>query len=132
MNEIELMCGVVAKAEKNKIVFYADRTEHFGHHKFSKEYTDSEWHAILTDLIYMTAAVWPNIKPKEATGSGSDFEEYYDKELDNDAWMSIYNKSISISAIDGDHERIYVITKRKSFDFLNTLLKRIIECEEEQ
>lgn len=129
MREVELMFAVKAKAEKNRIVFYTDRNEYPEKFKFKEDYTDSEWVEILKELLEMANEVWPDIKPREATGHGSDFEEYYDKELDCDGWMSIFNKHISINAPNKDHERIYAITKRKAADFVNTLLKRITELE---
>lgn len=129
MVERELFDGVTLRTEKNKIVFYADRDEYPDKDRFRRKYTDEGWKYILELLLEITKEVWPDLKPKEATGIGSDFEEYYDKEIDLDGSMSLFNKELFIHAPSQKHPRIYAITKRKGSDFINTLLKRLAELE---
>lgn len=131
MIELELFDGVIVRAEKNKIVFLADRDEYPEKDRFRRKYSAIGWEYILGVLLEIVKEVWPDLKPKEATGHGSDFEEYYDKELDLDGSMTLYNNELFIHAPSKHHERIYVIPKRKAADFLNTLNKRIGQAQEE-
>ncbi|PAD46690.1 hypothetical protein [Shouchella clausii] len=66
---------------------------------------------------------WGNLKPKEASSLGADYYEYYDKELDNNGYLSIKGKEIHFERPQKDHRRVYKFNKRKMESFLFDLEK---------
>lgn len=70
--------------------------------------------------------IWKNFMPKEATSFSSDYDEYYDKQYDNNGYLSIDgNKAITVTACWNAENRLYQFSKAKLQSFVYDCLKRI-------
>lgn len=69
---------------------------------------------------------WKNFNPKEATSFSSDYDEYYDKEYDNNGYLSVDgNRVVTVTACWNAENRLYQFSKAKLQSFVHDCLKRI-------
>lgn len=69
--------------------------------------------------------IWSNFAPKDATSEASDYYEYYDKELDNNGYLSICKNCISVEGPQNTTGRIYQFNKAKMQCFIYDLRKLV-------
>ena len=64
--------------------------------------------------------IWKNFTPKEANSTGSDYSEYYDREYDNNGYLSLNksNSSITVTACWNSRNRLYQFNKAKLQSFI--------------
>lgn len=70
---------------------------------------------------------WADITPKDADSLGSDYAEYYDRELDNNGYLAILKDGLCIERPTSDHLRMYKFNKRKMESFLYDLRLKVGE-----
>lgn len=65
-------------------------------------------------------SIWSNFKPKEANSISSDYDEYYDREYDNNGYLSLNqsNKMITVTACWNSETRLYQFSKAKLQSFI--------------
>lgn len=80
---------------------------------------------IYDTLNEMGILIWKEITPKEATSEGSDYFEYYDKELDNNGYLEIFSNSLIIERPSVQSKRLYKFNKSKFQSFIYDLEKTI-------
>ena len=74
---------------------------------------------------------WSNFKPRAADSMGADYDEYYDREFDNEGSLSIGESTIRMEGpyaqpkSNGEIVRLYKFNKRKFESFLYDLNKAI-------
>ncbi|KEI94965.1 hypothetical protein [Clostridium botulinum] len=68
---------------------------------------------------------WSNVTPKECNSFGSDYEEYYDRKLDNNGFISIYPNSIRVQRPSLESNKLYQFNKRKLESFIYDFRKAI-------
>lgn len=68
---------------------------------------------------------WSNVKPKECNSFGSDYEEYYDRKLDDNGFISIYPNSIRVQRPSLESNKLYQFNKRKLESFIYDFRKLI-------
>ena len=73
----------------------------------------------------LACSVWKDLNPKEATSYGSDYWEYYDRELDNNGYLSIKNGEMEfeLPAYHLGNIRCYKFNKAKVQSFIYDLEK---------
>ena len=71
-------------------------------------------------VFSLAEEVWPDIKPLEAKSEASDYYEYYDKEYDNNGYLTLNptEKSINVTQVAYCESRVYKFNKRKMQSFL--------------
>jgi len=69
---------------------------------------------------------WNDIAPKETDSLGSDYYEYYDRELDNNGYLSVRNNTLSLSRPALESTKLYQFNKRKMESFIYDF-KRLID-----
>jgi len=116
--EVEITDGLLVCGEKNRIVFKIDRDEHPDQFKIERTYNNVGICHIAGALEEVILDVWPGLEPKAATSLASDCTEYYDKELDNNGYLTLCGNRFGIDAPTKDHERAFVLNKRKAQDLL--------------
>lgn len=70
---------------------------------------------------------WTDVKPKEAYSFGSDYYEYYDKELDNNGYLRIKENTLNLERPSLDSKRFYQFNKKKIESFLYDFKKLVKE-----
>lgn len=78
----------------------------------------SEWG---TKFKLACEEAWPGIKPKEVRSAGSDYEEIYVKEKDNNAYFGLGAVEITISRWWDNDDLIYEFTVAKAAGLLYDL-----------
>ena len=68
---------------------------------------------------------WDNFNPKEANSFSSDYYEYYDKQFDNNGYISIDEHSLNIERPVEGKERCYQFNKAKMQSFMFDLLNGV-------
>ena len=124
--EIELFDGVYVCAEKNRVVSKIDRDVYPDKFGAKQRYMKCGIEYITDMLEAVIHEVWPGLEPKEATGLGSDCTEYYDKELDNNGYLTLNSRTFGVEGPSKESERAFVLNKRKAQDLLDTI-KRLRE-----
>ncbi|MGR6760376.1 hypothetical protein [Paenibacillus polymyxa] len=73
----------------------------------------------LYNYIKMIAnEAWTNLSPKEANSLGSDYYEYYDKELDTNGYLRIGKNTIVIDRPALNGLKLYQFNKKKMESFI--------------
>lgn len=90
------------------------------------EFSKNEFDEIKQSIIDGANNIWKNLKPRVADSFSSDYDEWYDKEVDNEASLVIKPKmyTIDVSAPFGRKStRLYRFNKRKMESFIFDLNK---------
>jgi len=116
--EVEITDGLFVCGEKNRVVFKIDRDEYPDQHKIGRTYNNVGICHVAGVLEEIILDVWPGLEPKAATGLASDCTEYYDKELDSNGYLTLHGNNFGIDAPTRNHERAFVLNKRKAQDLL--------------
>ena len=89
------------------------------------KFTKREFFVFYKQLLEMAKDIWPDLTLKDVTSAGNDYEEYYDKELDNDGSASIDDDGIYFRppAPHLESNRLYRFTKAKIQTYLFDLQK---------
>lgn len=90
--------------------------------KMDQEMFDSYY----KQLFVLANSIWKDLELREVTGFGNDYQEYYDKELDNDGSAAIDVNGIYFypPAPHLKSNRLYRFTKKKIETYLYDLKKR--------
>ena len=120
--EDPILC--VAKKGKS-LVFTNESTNPYAekvYFKLSKDQFDTFY----SNLFQMAKEVWGDIELKDVTGLGNDYDEYYDKELDNEGGAKIDSNGIYFfpPAPHLESNRLYRFTKTKIQTYLYDLKKQ--------
>lgn len=84
------------------------------------EFSKKDFQIFYNQLLEMAQEIWPDLQLREATSFGNDYEEYYDRELDNDgsAWVGDCVLSFRPPAPHLESDRLYRFTKTKMQTYL--------------
>ncbi|MDK1672846.1 hypothetical protein QOK74_08170 [Staphylococcus saprophyticus] len=91
---------------------------------------EMEFQLFLLELNEVALAIWKEkFVPKEVTGMGNDFFEYYDRKCDNNGYLAIakdngiYTIKIERPCLESDY--FYILNKAKAQTFVNDCFKLI-------
>lgn len=95
---------------------------------FSKE----TFKELLGYLEIIAQEVWRDFEPKEADSIRADYDEYYDREFDNNGYLKITGEYLSVEAPNqlkenGSCIRLYKFSKRKFESFIYDFRKKVME-----
>lgn len=119
-----------AKTDIDKPNSYGDKHKEFiDIHELHKlfEFTQEEFERFVAHCQSIATDSWKNFEPKDATSEGSDYDDYYDRDFDNNGSLSVYNGIVSIQGpytqlkSDGDIIRLIKFKKRTFESFVYDL-----------
>jgi hypothetical protein len=113
-NGIEL----IVKNRKSAVIFEILGLEHY---QANLEFAPLEFENFIVHLEDVSNKAWNNFAPKEADSLGSDYYEYYDKEFDNNGYLTVRDDWIFIERPTLDSPRFYKFNKRKMESFIYDL-----------
>lgn len=120
-------CGVlIIVSAGNNIIFFTDDDDTEGR-DFIFNFDSVDFKLLYVYLSNLSFMKWPGFTPKNATSMSSDYDEYYDKELDNNGYMTIKKNRLDIARPSPDNTRLYVFTKATMQSFLFDMEKRLAE-----
>lgn len=117
--------GLVIKNRKSAVIFEIDQGHNIAGHKFSLKFTSETFKELLEHIETVSNKSWSNIIPKEANSMGADYWEYYDREFDNNGYLSIRNNVLSIKRPWLDSNKLYQFNKRKMESFIYDFRKLV-------
>lgn len=113
------------KYSKTKVVLEVDLNE--GEEpRFKFEFSEGDFSAFASFMELISREIWATFMPKEASSQASDYDEYYDKDFDNNGYLSIGENCIYIEGPHTTTGRLYQFNKAKMQSFIFDLRKRII------
>lgn len=88
-------------------------------------FTPDIFHDIIETLTTDASHIWKNFTPRVAESLGSDYDEYYDRKLDNNGYLSISvtHHSITCTRPLDTSSKLYQLNKRKTESLLYDLTK---------
>ncbi|MER2061459.1 MAG: hypothetical protein ABS894_00860 [Aerococcus urinaeequi] len=111
-------CGVlIVVSAGNNIIFFTDDDD-TEDRDFIFNFDSVDFKSLYVYLTNLSFMKWPGFFPKIANSSSSDYDEYYDKELDNNGYMEIRKNRLDIARPSPESTRLYVFTKAKMQSFL--------------
>lgn len=109
---------LIVKSRKSAVIFELDPEQNLEDNYLLFEFQPNDFSELITYLETISNESWSNVTPKEATSSGSDYWEYYDKELDNNGYLSLKKNALQIGKPFPTSTKLYQFNKRKMEAFL--------------
>jgi hypothetical protein len=115
-NSIDL----IVKSRKSAVFF---EVENHKHYQCLIEFTKEGFEEFVKYIEEIANKSWGGLIPKEANSLGADYYEYYDKELDNNGYLTVRDYWLLLERPFLDSSRFYKFNKRKMESFLYDLKK---------
>lgn len=114
---------LIVTNRKSAVVFEMDQSQTGGKYKFALEFKQEEFEELLRHIKSISNDSWKDLIPKKADSIGADYWEYYDRELDNNGYLSIKKNTLLIERPTLESGRMYKFNKKKMESF-------IYDCDE--
>lgn len=97
---------------------------------FNFFFTEEVFHDLISYIMSMANKTWDALTPREAMSCASDYDEYYDRKLDNNGYFSFSEKnySIHITRPTISNLKMYQFNRRK----MESLMFDINRCMPER
>lgn len=79
-------------------------------------------------LMDAAGKAWSEIQLKECNSLGSDYEEYYDKKLDNNGYLHLFKNKLELERVSLYSNKLYQFNKAKIQSFLYDFKKILESC----
>lgn len=119
INGLEL----IIKNRKSAVIFEINKTQVNKNYKFDFQFSKEVLSDLLEYIETIAVKSWGSLEPKESDSMGTDYYEYFDKELDNNGYLSIRNNSLFIERPSLESEKLYQFNKKKMESFIFDLRK---------
>lgn len=104
--------------QKSSIIFEIGNENDMQKYRFRLEFDINEFDNLLKHLENISSEIWKNFRPKEANTMSADYDEYYDKELDNNGYLRIQKNVLFIEKPSKESNRLYKFSKGKMESFI--------------
>lgn len=111
---------------RSAVIFEIGNNKEEGKFDFSLKFNFDTFKELFEHLKEVSEKSWNDITPKEADSPGADYEEYYDRQFDNNGWLSIKKDILEISRPTLESNKLYQFNKRKMESFLYDF-KKVLE-----
>lgn len=109
---------LIVKSRKSAVIFELHEEQNSPEEKSLFQFTEDGFNELISYLETISNESWNNVTPKEATSSGSDYWEYYDRELDNNGFLSLCKNGLQVRKPFSTSTKLYQFNKRKMEAFL--------------
>jgi len=113
--------GLVVKHRKSAVILELGEENNTDYRFVVHFNTPEEFNEFFSYMHEAASEVWPSHTPKQATSDGADYWEYYDREMDNNGYLTLYREKLCIERPSLDNKRVYQFNKRKMESFLYDL-----------
>lgn len=115
---------LIVKHKKSTIILEVDLNE--GEKPvFRFGFSEGDFKVFVNCMETIAYEIWSNFTPKDATSEASDYYEYYDKQFDNNGYLSILENGIRLEGPHTTSGRLYQFNKAKMQSFIFDLKKQI-------
>lgn len=119
---------LIIKSRKSAVIFEMNPAQLNGKHAVDFDFDRAVFESLVTHIETVAYESWwtPTFGPKEAQSAGADYDEYYDRELDNNGSLSLRGITFRMNRPALDNVRLYQFNKRKMESFLYDLKKIVV------
>jgi hypothetical protein len=114
LNDLDL----IVTHRKSAVIFEMAQNQSNEKYKFSFEFTPDDFDELLKYIETISNNSWVNLNPKEADSLGADYYEYYDRELDNNGYLTIKKNVLLIERPALESGKLYQFNKKKMESFI--------------
>lgn len=115
---------LVVKHRRSAVILELGNRPHDRQYRHRFQFDSDTWKELTAYLEAAANDAWKNLVPKEADSEGADYYEYYDKEHDNNGYLSLHPNSLHLERPVLEDTRLYQFNKRKMESFLFDLQKQ--------
>ena len=116
---------LIIKNRKSAVIFEMNHNQMNNKHNVVFEFEPKDFVELLNYIETISNDSWANLTPKEANSLVADYYEYYDKELDNNGYLSIRENTLIIDRPSLESNKLYQFNKRKMESFIYDFKKII-------
>ncbi|MGG1650484.1 hypothetical protein ABHN03_16830 [Paenibacillus sp. NRS-1775] len=109
---------LIIKHRKSAVIFEMNRNQINNKYKVTYNFELKDFVELYNYIKMIANEAWTNLSPKEADSLGSDYYEYYDKELDTNGYLRIGKNTIYIDRPTLDGHKLYQFNKKKMESFI--------------
>jgi hypothetical protein len=117
--------NLIIKSKKSAIIFEVEGNKDEKKYKFIFEFKPHVFKYLFEYIESEARMCWSGLELKEAYSFSSDYNEYYDKELDSEGYMYIRDNSLEIERPALESVRLYKFDKKKIQSFLYDFHKKL-------
>lgn len=124
INGLEL----VIKNRKSAVIFEIKEQEQSNNdYRFLFNFTKDDFNKLLKYIENIAYESWANLVPKEADSIGTDYCEYYDKDLDNNGCLTIEYNRLCIERPSLESKKLYQFNKKKMESFIYDFRRKLCQ-----
>lgn len=109
---------LIVANRKSAVIFELGDNNKGDEFRFSFTFDSDTFKELFEYLKEVSNKSWNNIKPREANSLGADYDEYYDRQLDNNGCLVIKENMLLIERPALESNKLYQFNKRKMESFL--------------
>lgn len=115
--------GMTLNVKHRKSAVFLELTEESKDRRFNFDFDKKTFKEFCDYIKQISNESWVNVNPKEAFSCGSDYDEFYDRETDNNGYLSIRKsvKGLSIERPSLESLLLYKFNKTKMESFIYDL-----------
>ncbi|AMQ66561.1 hypothetical protein BH753_gp079 [Bacillus phage Shbh1] len=117
---------LIIKSRKSAVILEAVGVRGSDDHKIIFNFTSEDFKELFNYLMEISNKCWNNLTLKMADSIGSDYFEYYDRELDNNGYLYISSNTLKFDRPYKDSDKLYQFNKSKMQSFLYDL-REVVE-----
>ena len=125
INGLEL----IVKNRKSAVIFETDMDAIEGIMYFDIHFAEDVFKDLLEHIETVSSEAWKSLNIKEADSSGCDYDEYYDRQLDNNGYLSIGMNALRFERPTLGSGKLYQFNKAKMGTFIYDFRKKVVSRE---
>ncbi|NFE18587.1 hypothetical protein FC751_05520 [Clostridium botulinum] len=122
INGLEL----VVLNRRSAVIFEIGESHKEDKYDFLLRFSSEVFKDLLKYLETISNKSWTNIIPKECDNFGADYSEYYDRQFDNNGYMSISKNVLLVERPCLESNKLYQFNKRKIESFIHDFRKVVL------
>ena len=129
MKEKVFSNGLVVKHRKHAVILENNQGVKKGKRFYEFTFSKNEFKKFLLYIEKVSNEAWVNIQPKEVTGVGSDYSEYYDVKYDNNGYLNIKDNGLLVDPPFLSVDTLYQFNKPRMESFIFDLREKLFKEE---
>lgn len=116
---------LIVKHRKSAIIFAVEEVKKDMKPDFRFYFSTQTFKEFASYIEEISNKAWAAITPKEAHSLATDYYEYYDREFDNNGYLSIVEDGLSVEGPYTTTAKLYQFNKSKIQSFIYDLRKKL-------
>ncbi|MBE7896200.1 hypothetical protein G7L40_20140 [Paenibacillus polymyxa] len=109
---------LIVKHRKSAVIFEMNQNQINNKYNVTYNFELKDFVELYNYIKMIANEAWANLSPKGADSLGSDYYEYYDKELDTNGYLHIRENTIFIDRPALNEHKLYQFNKKKMESFI--------------